>query len=462
GQLSIVLGQQDSPLTPIVHRQFPTRSVGGGNHLVSIIKTADHLTVMANLVLLVLYEGQSQQATFACRAAMNATLLPNRRDQLTRTDRSGDSLRSEYRSARKTGFIILVTLWFLANIFSHIREAFRDHEVPLLVMISSEVMFTITGMLLCVAIYLILERLQEKSTTTIISTSLSLSVCSSMLHIFLYFQFIAILDDSEKLSFMAEFYTVILWFHFYIAWSAIALALLYSTFVRHETMLRARAEAQAHNARMRALRYQLNPHFLFNTLNSIAALALDRNFSAAGRMVDQLANFLDLGINDKGLERIPLQREIAYQVSYLAIEMERFSDRLDFEIDMPENLGQALVPSFIMQPLIENAIKHGAAKSSDPVLVRVTAAVENEMLLLTVTENSSLGPDHAPGSEGIGLRNIRDRLHEMYHGRGSLAVGRVAGVGHVATIAIPLDMTLGCGEAFGGSDHANRQSNRDD
>ncbi len=118
-----------------------------------------------------------------------------------------------------------------------------------------------------------------------------------------------------------------------------------------------------------ALRYQLNPHFMFNTLNSIAALISRREAERAEAMVENLADFLRAGLSLDPHEDIPLEKEIELQSLYLSIEELRFPDRLKVEIDVPEDVRSALVPSLVTQPLVENVVRHAVATSLEPILL---------------------------------------------------------------------------------------------
>ena len=204
----------------------------------------------------------------------------------------------------------------------------------------------------------------------------------------------------------------------------------------------AEAEAEAAKAQSAALRLQLNPHFLFNTMNSISSLvALDRK-GEAGEMIDRLCDFLRASLNADPMEDVPLAQEIDAIDSYLAIEGTRFGDRLDVEIHVAPETINAQVPNFILQPFVENAIKHGVSLVKGPATLCVAAEREGEELVLTVT-NSADAEATAAGnglpmrhSTGIGLSNTRQRLRNRYGERGQLDAGPTDG-GYRATIRFP-------------------------
>jgi hypothetical protein len=208
----------------------------------------------------------------------------------------------------------------------------------------------------------------------------------------------------------------------------------------HENATRAAtAEAEAANAVSAALRLQLNPHFLFNTLNSIAGLVtLDRKREAED-MIERLADFLRASLNSNPIEDVTLAHELDTIDAYLHIESARFGDRLEIEIDLAPGTENAKVPNFILQPLVENAIKHGVSALQGTALLFIAAKREGDSLVLTVVNSSpeSNGESSRPVSgTGVGLENSRQRLANRYGARASLETGPV-GDRYRATISMP-------------------------
>ncbi len=202
------------------------------------------------------------------------------------------------------------------------------------------------------------------------------------------------------------------------------------------------AQRRKLDAEMRALRYELNPHFLFNTLNSIAGLIEEGSGGRADRMVLSLSRFLQTTLTLDPLHDVPLVDEIALQRDYLEIERERFADRMAFEIRLPAGLETALVPSLILQPLIENAVKHGVAASRTRITIVLEARREADRLLLSV--ENGLPEEGAtyrkPAGMGVGLRNIADRLQARFGNRWRFSSGPVDGGLYRASIELPLRM----------------------
>ena len=204
----------------------------------------------------------------------------------------------------------------------------------------------------------------------------------------------------------------------------------------------AEAEAAAARAQSAALRLQLNPHFLFNTMNSISSLvALDRKGEAED-MIERLCDFLRASLNADPMEDVPLCQEIDAIDAYLSIEATRFGERLQIEIDVAPDAVDAAVPNFILQPFVENAIKHGVSLVKGPAHVTVAAARENEELVLTVTNTAEPGAKAAAEllpsrhSTSIGIRNTRERLRNRYGDRAKLVTGPTDG-GYRAAIRFP-------------------------
>ncbi|WHU04032.1 histidine kinase [Sphingomonas sp. NIBR02145] len=205
-----------------------------------------------------------------------------------------------------------------------------------------------------------------------------------------------------------------------------------------------RAEAAATAARLAALRYQLNPHFLFNTLNAISSLIVTRDYKPADAMLAELSEFLRATLAVDPDAVIALEDELATLQHYLEIESIRFGDRLAVEFVCPPELEDALLPGFTLQPLVENSIKYAVATSAVPVTIRVEARVEDSHLVITV-EDDGTGGAAKPGT-GVGLANVRQRLEALYGDQGSLETARRS-PGFLSTLRLPLTHQPQQGEA---------------
>lgn len=198
------------------------------------------------------------------------------------------------------------------------------------------------------------------------------------------------------------------------------------------------AQALTADAQNRMLRYQINPHFLFNTLNALQTLMSDRKVSQAKQMVLSLADFLRYSLAQSPTDRVTLGEEIEAQAAYLSIEQARFGKRLHIIVDVPAGLTRARVPSLILQPLIENAVKYAVAPSRDPVTIKLIATAEGDRLRISVTDDGTAGPDRPP-SLGLGLENVRRRLELAYEGRAAFTFGPTQPSGFSVAMLIPLE-----------------------
>lgn len=186
-------------------------------------------------------------------------------------------------------------------------------------------------------------------------------------------------------------------------------------------------------ARLEALRMQLQPHFLFNSLNAIAEL-VHRDPAAADAMLVALSSLLRLTLETSGEQEIPLHREMEFINRYLAIEHVRLGDRAQVEIDLPEETRHALVPTFLLQPLVENSIRHGLEPRGGIGLLEIRARREDDTLCLVVADNGVGLPASAP-REGIGLSNTRARLHALHGNEASLVISGPPGM--IIKITLP-------------------------
>ncbi|HMC90930.1 MAG TPA: histidine kinase [Allosphingosinicella sp.] len=230
------------------------------------------------------------------------------------------------------------------------------------------------------------------------------------------------------------------WYFFFAAWASFYIAMSAAAGMRNAERRAARAERNAQAAQLRALRYQVNPHFLFNTLNSLSSLVLTRRVDEAETMIVNLSSFFRSSLTlDPGAD-VTLAQEIELQELYLDIEKVRFPRRLKVRIEIPADLRDARVPPLILQPLVENAIKHGVARTIDAVTLTVTAREEDARLVLTVENDRGPGP--RAGEEhgtGVGLANVCDRLAARFGTAGECAAEALADVGWRVTLAMPLE-----------------------
>ncbi len=198
----------------------------------------------------------------------------------------------------------------------------------------------------------------------------------------------------------------------------------------------AKAESMAHAARLRALQSQIQPHFLFNTLNAISTLVVEGKNPAAARMIARLSDFLRLSLDSVDTPEISVAEELEFVRRYLEIEQVRFGDRLKVSIEAPAGTMQGLVPAMVLQPLVENAVKHGVLCREQGGSVAVTVARNNGMLRMSVADD---GPGLAQGgvTPAVGLSNTAARLAELYGDKSSFSLDPSPSGGVTATLEIP-------------------------
>jgi two-component system LytT family sensor kinase len=176
-----------------------------------------------------------------------------------------------------------------------------------------------------------------------------------------------------------------------------------------------RAEAEVREARLLALRYQLNPHFLFNSLNAVSTLILDGNAPAATRMLAQIGDLLRSSLDSEVTDEVALSLELAFTEGYLAIEQTRLGERLKFDMVVPMETRDALVPSMLLQPLVENAVRYGVAPLVEGGWIVIESALHADRLRIVIGNSGRRGEsEQKKNGNGIGLRNTAERLKTLY------------------------------------------------
>lgn len=222
----------------------------------------------------------------------------------------------------------------------------------------------------------------------------------------------------------------------------------YRRYVRG-TVHASRLEAELAKAQLQSLRTQLQPHFLFNTLHAISSL-MDEDIRAARRMIARLADLLRTTLDTGDQQEVSLLRELETLQLYLDIERERFSDRLRIDLDVRPDVLEARVPSLLLQPLVENAVRHGIAPLQRGGRITVSATREAGDLLLAVEDDGAgAWGDHAP-REGVGLRNTRARLERLYPESHDLTIQRPKSGGFRVQIQIPFSTAAAANSSNGG------------
>ena len=345
----------------------------------------------------------------------------------------------ETRSFRREALALTAAIWIVHYFILTSRDIALGMP-DLLQSATLRIGWTLMGITICSLVYFILERFRDARFTTQLIIAGLMGFPAALTHVLGTYvtRILAVPSTRYESSMISEWVGLgTYWLWVYFGWSACILALRYSLRVRREQRLRAEAQALAHQAQMRALRYQLNPHFLFNTLNSVAALMLDGNSRLAELMLRKLSGFLRQGLQGDPLDDIALDQEVEHQRLYLDIEQLRFPDRLSVEVDIPDELQGALVPSFILQPIVENAVKYAVAPSTERTTIRIAASEADGMLRLSVTDDGKANGKNQPGT-GIGLDNVRQRLASRFADRFEFAGGPLQPNGYRVDLAMPL------------------------
>jgi two-component system, LytTR family, sensor kinase len=251
------------------------------------------------------------------------------------------------------------------------------------------------------------------------------------------------LDPMHRLRFAAD--ASVVWLFFFLAWSAFYLANKAQNEALGAQRRLAVAESAAQAAQVRALRYQVNPHFLFNTLNSLSSLVMTGRADRAEGMLLALSTFFRSSLSlDPGAD-VTLAEEIDLQRLYLDIEKARFPDRLHVEIDVPQDLEQTKLPALILQPIVENAIKYGVSKSRKAVVIRIGArrTLDGRIEVEISNRLKNGGKDGLPAAThegtGLGLSNVCQRLEARFGSRGTCRFGPMTSGGYKVALTMPIE-----------------------
>ncbi|WP_265530260.1 sensor histidine kinase [Sphingomicrobium marinum] len=246
------------------------------------------------------------------------------------------------------------------------------------------------------------------------------------------------LDTMDKARIAAD--AAVIWLFFFAAWSAVYIAGVSTAQVAEGRRQLAAAEAAAQAAQVRALRYQVNPHFLFNTLNSLSSLVMTGRTERAESMLMALSTFFRTSLSLDPAESVSLAEEIDLQRLYLDIEQARFPNRLSVNIDVPDHLSDVEVPALILQPIVENAIKYGVSQTREKVTITIAAKPLGDGRIQIDVHNTlpkGVSADRPrPTGTGTGLTNVCQRLETHFGGRADCRFGAVSD-GYKVSIAVP-------------------------
>jgi two-component system, LytTR family, sensor kinase len=317
---------------------------------------------------------------------------------------------------------------------------------------------TAAGVGITFLLYFVLRRADDRPFGTRIAVAFIAAVPAAVAiglvnHYFFYlYRPEALYQDQEVLREMASSHGK-MWknvaeiavsrYFFLAAWAALYLAISYAAETREAERRVAGFAQTAKEAEIRALRYQVNPHFLFNTLNSLSSLVMTDRNAEAEAMIMNLSTFYRTSLSGDPMDDVLLSEEVRLQGLYLDIEAVRFPERLRTVIDVPEALMNLCVPGLILQPLVENAIKYGVSGVNRTVTISVTARSEGGKLILTVADDGKGPGGGGEHGTGVGLANVRDRLQARFGRQAGLVTEAPSEGGFVVTLTMP-EVRNGC------------------
>lgn len=228
-----------------------------------------------------------------------------------------------------------------------------------------------------------------------------------------------------------------------VSWATLYLIINYSLMIQNEREKALAATSMAHQAQLKMLRYQLNPHFLFNTLNAISSLVLTKRYERANSMLEKLSGFLRYSLVNQPTQKTTFEQELHALKLYLEIERVRFQKRLKVDFKIEKDAKSALMPSLLLQPLIENAIKYAIAPSEKGGKISVSGKCQGDQLFLKVRDSGpglgNIKDQDESQSSGVGIANIKARLEHLYGAQQSFTLENVKPTGLEATIIIPCE-----------------------
>ena len=292
----------------------------------------------------------------------------------------------------------------------------------------------VAGALLCGAIYQLLQKLERQSLALRLGAMVVFAAVATVIFMaVLYAAFHVILPmDAAKPTWLRDHIDVAV----AILWTMLACCGIYFTLGLGAALRNTQATALDMQNRM--LRYQLDPHFLFNIHSALATLIHDGRNAEAEKVVDQLSNFLRRTLEKDPCVLAPLEEELSAMREYMGVEAARFGDRLRFVEAIDPSVQGALAPSFILQPLLENAIKHGLGQSAQPITIELGASREADGLKLWVQDDGTGKLARGAVNLGVGLENVRSRLEGLYGAHADVITEKRSPRGFKVTLTLPL------------------------
>jgi two-component system, LytTR family, sensor kinase len=363
-------------------------------------------------------------------------------------------LKDQTLVGHQMAFLTIIAFWVFHALIVSLRAAVLELPEPN-ELVWRRLVVTLAGVVLTWLLYLILRLFDRKPLGIRITTAFVLALpCAFLIALANYYIFnvydpISMFADPDinrqvveiqaqlGYDFWQEIAEVTVTRYFFIiAWASLYLALGYAREVREAERTASRYAQAAQDSELRSLRYQVNPHFLFNTLNSLSSLVIKGENGRAEAMIQSLSGFYRTSLSHDPLEDVTLAEEVELQQRYLEIEGVRYPDRLRTVINVPPELENVRVPGMILQPLVENAIKYGVSRTNRPVTLTISAERVESSVRISVRDDGDAMGEKAQHGSGIGLANVRDRIEARYGRRGRFTALPQPGGGFLATISI--------------------------
>jgi two-component sensor histidine kinase len=360
---------------------------------------------------------------YSARMAVSATIDP-RHSEAARPKTFGNLLHN-----REASFWLLQALgwsaYFIAQFVSALfyPEKLDAHHVTSYRYVL--VIAAVSGFGLSTLLRYAYRRVRDRQPIVVVPTIIVLVYLAALVwRVFINGGYVMFMHDYELLDGWARIFAgALISTYLLLCWSALYFGIYYYESVQREREATLRATALAQEAQVKMLRYQLNPHFLFNTLNAISTLILDHHNDTANQAVTRLSAFLRHTLDQDPMKKVTLQQELEALDLYLGIEKLRFGPRLRLQRDVHDTTLAALVPSLLLQPLVENALKYAIAPAEAGGTLHIGARLIGQRLMLHVADDGPGLPDGASVTDGrgVGLRNTRERLAVLYGDRARFA-----------------------------------------
>ncbi|GAA0627778.1 hypothetical protein GCM10009422_26010 [Brevundimonas kwangchunensis] len=367
-------------------------------------------------------------------------------------NRSSDERTEEQRGLDRDAYLFAAGVWF-AEFVQWFLRSWSNGSLEAPIQVLEKAAYNIVTFLLTCGIWLILRGRGPYSAWGFIRASAPLVILASGLNTLigwvLFYRFFmspAELQDPANFNWLVLAPQPLSYLWVFFCWACFVATVVGAAEARARERALAESHRELQDARLRALRYQIHPHLVFNSLNAIQALLEARQTGAAKQTLELLSRFLRNTLASSTDSLTPLSRELETQRVYLDIEKVRFADRLQVRLMVEPDTREALVPALILQPLVENAIKHGLGQSIDGAEIRIGARRDGDRLHLWVEDDAAVSGPSRPGGFGIGLENTQSRLQTLYGEAGRLEAGPT-GEGWRSELILPFEVEVGSGDA---------------